>query len=48
MDLDPTTILAVVSCAAVFLAWLVLPHNARPVSAVRAAKQLEKAPVSAA
>ncbi len=48
MDLDPTTILAVISCAAVFLAWLVLPHSAPPARAARPAEQLEKIPVSAA
>lgn len=28
--MDPTTIMAVVSCGIVFCGWLVLPHRATP------------------
>jgi hypothetical protein len=44
--MDPTTILAILSCALVFSGWLVLPHSAA--SAPRAvSREREPVPLSA-
>ncbi len=44
--MDATTILAVISCAIVFIGWLVLPH--RRVEEARPVETRERVPVSAA
>ena len=44
--MDATTILAILSCAAVFSGWLVLPHSAAPAPRV-ATPEREPVPLSA-
>lgn len=47
IELDPTTILAVLSCAVVFAGWLVLPYTARVPPMARSAEALEPVHASA-
>jgi hypothetical protein len=47
--MDATTILAVISCAAVFAGWLVLPHSpSASTEQLRKAKRSERATLPAA
>jgi hypothetical protein len=49
--MDATTILAVISCAAVFAGWLVLPHSSRvssPAAVAQAERSERRATVPAA
>ena len=43
--MDATTVIAVISCAIVLAAWLVLPHSATPVKPVIVSEEQRK-PVS--
>jgi hypothetical protein len=46
--MDPTTIMAIVSCAIVLAGWLVLPHDAAVKTRSVEAKERVAAPVPAA
>jgi hypothetical protein len=47
MELDATTILAVLSCAVVFAGWLVLPHSAAVPRVAHSTEVLEPVHASA-
>jgi hypothetical protein len=46
--MDPTTVMAVISCAIVFAGWLVLPHDAAVKARSVETKERVAAPVPAA